>query len=284
MTSKELSACDSRGIYLLSANIPRYGSFYLNLAIKRKFLITIIIPCFNEAARLEPEPFLSFLKDTANIHLLFVDDGSKDETISRLEVLRQQVSDRISLLKLPQNQGKGEAIRQGVIHAANAPITHIGYWDADLATPLTAVPEFVEFTSPIYNKKMICGARVLRLGAQISRHWYRHYPGRIAATCISIILGLPFYDTQCGAKLIEKELAVKIFADPFVNPWLFDVELVARIVVLYGRKQAAQLIYELPLSSWTDVDGSKVSLGYLMRVPYELLRIYWRYRRQLSNS
>ena len=64
---------------------------------KRIFLITIIIPCFNEAARLEPEPFYSFLEDTDNINLLFVDDGSKDDMILRLEAIRQQAPEGISL-------------------------------------------------------------------------------------------------------------------------------------------------------------------------------------------
>lgn len=246
-------------------------------------LIIIVIPCFNEADRLAAGPFLSFLAEHREIELLFVDDGSSDSTAARICDMENRANGRVSLLRLPKNQGKAEAVRQGVLHSLQKPAHHIAYWDADLATPLGAIIEFTEFTTAAYGKKMICGARVQRLGADIKRHWYRHYPGRIIAACISIILGLPLYDSQCGAKLIERDLAEQIFAEPFLSPWLFDVELIARVIGLVGRKKAAQIIYELPLSHWTDVGNSKISLAYLPRIPFELIRIYRHYRHQLHR-
>jgi hypothetical protein len=128
---------------------------------------------------------------------------------------------------------------------------------------------------------MIFGSRIQRLGADIKRHWYRHYPGRIIAFWINAIIKLPVHDTQCGAKLIEANLARQIFAEPFISSWLFDVELFARIIALYGRQQASQMIYEIPLQRWTDVGDSKISAGYLPKIPVELAKIYWKYRKEL---
>ena len=95
---------------------------------------------------------------------------------------------------------------------------------------------------------------------------------------INAIIRLPVHDTQCGAKLIEADLAAKIFAEPFISSWLFDVELFARIIGLYGRQQAARKIYEVPLRRWTDVGDSKISPAYVPKIPVELFRIYWKYR------
>ncbi len=238
----------------------------------------IVVPCYNEANRLDVDSFIRFFRDEQDVELLFVNDGSSDNTADVLTAIEEEIPNRAFTLHLSQNKGKAEAVRQGILHALQKPCQYIGYWDADLATPLSAIPQFVECFSQNQNRKLICGSRIRRMGAHIERHWYRHYPGRIIATIISLILGLPFYDTQCGAKLIDRSLAEEIVSAPFISSWLFDVEVIARIVNLYGKRQATKLIFELPLDSWSDIGASKVSLGYLPRIPYELFLIYRTYR------
>jgi len=246
--------------------------------------IIIVVPCYNEACRLDGETFRRFIRDFHDIGLLFVNDGSSDNTADVLAAVEKENSSQVSILHLPQNRGKAEAVRQGILHALQQRCRYIGYWDADLATPLSAVPQFVDCFTHNHTRKIICGARVQRMGAHIHRHWYRHYPGRIIATIISLILGLPFYDTQCGAKLMERSLAEKIASTPFISSWLFDVEVIARIVNAYGKQQAAELIFELPLDSWADIGASKVSLGYLPKIPYELFLIYRTYRKTNTSQ
>jgi len=238
----------------------------------------IIIPCFNEAERLKADPFLAFAEASREVKLLFINDGSTDNTAEVIKAVGDKAPAQISALHLKKNQGKAEAVRHGVLHALGRPCEYIGYWDADLATPLSAIPQFVKCFEQDPERKLVCGARVKRMGAQINRHWYRHYPGRVVATIISMILGLPFYDTQCGAKIMERTLAEQLFTKPFISPWLFDVELIARIVQAIGRQEAEKRILELPLESWTDIGDSKIPLSYLPRVPYELLKIYRTYR------
>ncbi|RZW25493.1 MAG: glycosyltransferase [Desulfobulbaceae bacterium] len=247
---------------------------------KRSPLIAIVIPCFNEAHRLSPGPFVSFLGGSADLFFIFVDDGSTDQTAVKLEQIDAQTGAKSRVLHLGTNQGKAEAVRQGILLALEDEPDHVGYWDGDLATPLSEIPSFIEYSNDP-TRKMLFGSRIQRLGAEIERHWYRHYPGRVIAFWINAILKLPVHDTQCGAKLIKTDLARQIFAEPFISSWLFDVELFARIIGLFGRRQAAGMIYEIPLQRWADVGESKISLAYLPKIPVELFRIYRKYRKDL---
>lgn len=241
----------------------------------------IVIPCYNEARRLEAEPFVSFLAAAPNTTFVFVDDGSTDRTADKLATICDQAGPSAALIRLAENRGKAEAVRCGVLAALTDNPTYVGYWDGDLATPLSEIPGFIEHAID-ENKKMIFGSRIQRLGADIKRHWYRHYPGRMIALGINMILKLPIHDTQCGAKLIEADLAGRIFAEPFVSSWLFDVELFARVIMLLGREQASQVIYEVPLQRWQDVGESKIPVSYLPKIPLELTRIYLHYRKAID--
>ncbi|MDR3629689.1 MAG: glycosyltransferase [Desulfocapsaceae bacterium] len=242
-------------------------------------MLTIVVPCYNEANRLAPEVFVDFIRQNPGIDFLFVNDGSTDTTKEVIAAMTRQAESRIGLLHIPVNGGKAEAVRRGILQAlANPAPEYVGYWDADLATPLAAIHDLLAAAQAAPARQFICGARVRRMGAFIRRQWLRHYFGRLIATAASTILELPFYDTQCGAKLIDRDLAARIFMQPFISPWLFDLELIARIIGNLGRRQAYEAIYEVPLAAWTDVGESKVRLSYLPRIPYELLRIRRTYR------
>lgn len=102
--------------------------------------VLIVVPCYNEAGRLQAEPFLSFLAATRGIRILFVDDGSSDRTYQLILQIEALASGRTSHLRLSPNRGKAEAVRQGVLRSVHAGHRYIGYWDADLATPLAEIP------------------------------------------------------------------------------------------------------------------------------------------------
>ena len=128
------------------------------------------------------------------------------------------------------------------------------------------------------------GARVQLLGRSIARSAVRHYLGRVFATAASLLLRMPIYDTQCGAKLFRvTPLTRTLFAQPFAVGWTFDVELIARLIrvrLQLGKQDAPRLIYELPLETWRDVAGSKVRALDFMRALFEMLRIHHRYLRR----
>ena len=132
------------------------------------------------------------------------------------------------MLHLARNSGKGEAVRQGLLSALASDTELVGYWDADLSTPLDELPRFMKLLEERPTLHMVLGARVALLGRIIERYHIRHFTGRVFATAASIVLGLPVYDTQCGAKLFRasSELSA-VLSSPFSNPWSFDVELLA---------------------------------------------------------
>jgi glycosyltransferase involved in cell wall biosynthesis len=240
----------------------------------------IVVPCFDEADRLRGDEFARFTSEHPDVHFLFVDDGSTDGTRAVLEAIPARKG-AVSVLALSPNQGKAEAVRRGMCEAFEHGAVYAGYWDADLATPLDEIPRFVETLDAHPGLEVLFGSRVQLLGRHIERSAVRHYLGRVGATAISVVLRLPVYDTQCGAKLFRVTPDCKaIFAEPFVAGWIFDVEIVARLIAARrgsGGPGAAEVIREVPLWEWRDVAGSKVRAGDFLRSLGALWRIRRRY-------
>jgi dolichyl-phosphate beta-glucosyltransferase len=250
--------------------------------------VVIVVPCYNEEKRFDRASFHAFKPPTHAIKFLFVNDGSTDNTLQLLESLRMSNSDRFSVLSLPQNEGKAEAVRQGIIRALDSKPDYVGFWDADLATPLDTIPQFVDFAENRPELSMIIGARVKLLGREIQRKSSRHYLGRVFATAASAVLGLAVYDTQCGAKLFRvSPLVTDLFQHRFQSRWIFDVEIIARLIKQgRGRDmlQADRAIYEFPLTEWRDVPASKVGCRDFMRAVWELYRIHKKYFRDSRDQ
>jgi len=241
--------------------------------------ICIIIPCYNEANRLPINEFSEFIEQNKNIHFCFVNDGSKDSTLEVLLNLQSKFSEHILVENLVINQGKAEAVRRGILRILeNENYKKIGYFDADLATPLTEISLLNNSLNKDINFTFAFGARVKLLGRKIERKISRHYFGRIFATCASLILKLAVYDTQCGAKLFNRTIAIEISKEPFLSRWLFDIEIFARIIKKYGRVDAEKQFIEVPLEQWLEKDDSKLSFAYLLKVPFELLKIKFHYK------
>jgi dolichyl-phosphate beta-glucosyltransferase len=243
----------------------------------------IVIPCYNEAARLPVHQFKAFAGAGHAVQFLFVDDGSTDGTWPVLEGLRQEDPRRFAICRLARNVGKAEAVRLGVLRALEAGPDYVGYWDADLATPLDAIGAFCKLLDARPELEIAFGARVRLLGHAVERKALRHYLGRVFATAASLTLGLGVYDTQCGAKLFRASAATQaLFQRPFVTRWLVDVEILARLIQTRRGTplpQAEEVIYELPLPKWHDVAGSKVKGRDFAKGLFELARIYWQYLR-----
>ena len=111
--------------------------------------------------------------------------------------------------------------------------TLVGFFDADLATPLGAIDDFLAVLRDRPEVEFVLGSRVMLMGRDIRRKATRHYFGRVFATAVSHALDLPVYDTQCGAKILRANAATAtLFDPPFRSPWIFDVELIARYLRL----------------------------------------------------
>lgn len=237
---------------------------------------TIIIPCYNEEKRLPIIEFLFFIEKNKNVQFLFVNDGSKDKTAEVLKKISSQ-NECLLMLDLQNNRGKAEAVRQGMLYAEeHLNSNYIGFWDADLATPLNEIERFIDCFQK-NDCQVVMGCRLMRLGANVKRKKIRHYLGRLFATTASIVLNLHVYDTQCGAKLYKAAIVKSLFDKPFISRWLFDVELLARYITIFGLEEATKNIYEYPLSSWEDVDGSLIKKKDFFKAPMELWKIKRKY-------
>ncbi len=232
-------------------------------------MVTLVIPCWNESARLDVGAFLAALSENPSLTFVFVDDGSTDTTAETLSFLRNQ-SPAIEAIFLPRNGGKAEAVRAGVNWALDHTACEaVGFWDADLATPLSEVPRFIGELAARPDREVVIGARWPHLGAAISRSGFRSFTGAIMKRLIRLAVGVPVFDTQCGAKLFRRDTARTLFARPFLSRWLFDVELLVRLGATRLRRHGV----ELPLANWTDVPGSKMKALDLPCALFDLVRI-----------
>lgn len=241
----------------------------------------IVVPCYNEAERLRGAEFLAFTRTDPRVHFLFVNDGSRDNTLQMLRELCDGNAPALRYLNKPVNGGKAEAVRDGInaaLHSGQPQLAYVGFWDADLATPLDAIPHLLAKLRRDAHLQMIFGSRVRLLGRAVHRNSMRHYLGRVFATFASLTLGLPIYDTQCGAKIfrVSPDLA-EVMTGSFVSRWIFDVEIVARFLRLRGRQFCCDTIFEYPLHAWQDVGGSKVRPRDFFHAVGDLARIRRRY-------
>lgn len=248
------------------------------------YALSLVVPCYNEARRFPRDAFLAFLRQNTSVSLILVNDGSQDQTSAMLKELRQQMPDRVEVIDRQENRGKAETVREGILFALQQPVPAdiVGFWDADLATPLEAVFDMVPVLESRPEIQMVFGARVKLLGRRIQRRAIRHYLGRIFATTVSVLLQLPIYDSQCGAKLFRYRPDLEqIFNDPFISRWVFDVEILARWIRLNGfdQKRVEQTIYEYPLKQWEDIEGSKVKPYDFLVAFGDVVRIWGRYLR-----
>jgi dolichyl-phosphate beta-glucosyltransferase len=243
---------------------------------------SIVIPCYNEETRFPFDHFAGFVAANPSIRFLLVNDGSKDKTLDVLRRARAGREEQIDVIDQPVNGGKGEAVRAGVLAALQREgCLYVGFWDADLATPLEMIEELAAVLANRPELAMVFGARVKLLGRRVERRAIRHYLGRIFATVVSLALRLPIYDTQCGAKIFRVTGETKVlFAEPFGSRWVFDVEIIARFIRQrrYDMASVQSSIYEFPLPEWRDVAGSRVRPGDFLKAFADVVKIYSRYR------
>ena len=213
---------------------------------------SVVIPCFNEAARIGETLRLTLDYLTANApesELIVVNDGSTDATGTIAREILSETNIATRLLENFPNRGKGAAVRSGLL-AAREPIGL--FFDADLSTPLSEIPKVI---GPIANGEVdiAFGSRALdRSLIGIHQPWRREQAGRIFNLLVRFATGLPFCDTQCGFKAFRLDICRPILEAARVQGFAFDVEL------LYLAQRAGLRIREIPVR-WNHAEGSKVS-------------------------
>lgn len=241
--------------------------------------MVIIIPCYNEYNRLDQKSFTKFLKNNPDVKIIFSDDASIDFTVNLLEKIQPNFKSQVYISKSQTNEGKAEAVRKAVLYALeeNFSFTKIAYLDADLSVSLE---ECLSLSNQLNNKNLfVFGSRISKVDNTIVRSDFRHYSGRFVATIIANLLNISVYDTQCGCKIFDAQLAKIIFQEPFISRWLFDVELFFRIIKLYSREDLKKISLEIPLKTWIDKGDSKVKISYFFKIWRDLYLIKKKYER-----
>jgi len=219
--------------------------------------LVLVVPCRNEGSRLKAQPFLRLVAANRDVQLLFVDAGSRDGTAAILADMASGGGTHISVLTLPRRAGLAEASRRGVLAAFGQGPALVSVWDADLSTPLSELASFLEVFDAHPAVDIVMGARIRMLGRDIRRRRLPHYAERVFAGVASFLLGVPVYDTQCGARVFRATDAIaKAFASPFHSRWMMNVEILARYLAATGVASAPAKLYELPLRTWSSYDRS----------------------------
>lgn len=231
--------------------------------------LSIIIPAYNEAQRLGHTLASTFdYLDAQNYtsEVLVVDDGSQDNTVQVAHSFEGRAKGQLRVLQNPGNQGKGYAVRNGMLHGRGDILL---FYDADLSTPLSEVPNVIE---PISrgNYDVVIGSRALSpelIGQQQS--FLRRLRGRAGNLLIRALLGIDFQDTQCGFKALRRQAAQSIFEIQRINGFGFDPEM-----LFLAQKQGYRTL-EVPVH-WNHVEGSKVTMvSATINVLLEMVKIRW---------
>ena len=214
--------------------------------------LSLVIPAFNEDRRIGQslERILSFFRaQSYPFEIIVVDDGSTDRTV---EVVRGfAASDpQLRVEPQPQNRGKGEAIRKGMLLAGGK---YLFFSDADLSVPIEAVPDFLSRLEAgddvAVGSRRIAGA-VIEVHQQI----HRELMGKVFTGLSNLILGLKLKDFTCGFKAFRRDAARALFSRQRLGGWSFDSE------ILYLAKSKGYRIAEVPVV-WRNDEATKVRLG-----------------------
>jgi len=225
--------------------------------------LTVIVPCYNEASRLEPIFELIRENLDRDWEWLFVDDGSVDDTVERLEHFCGAHKEKTRVVRLPRNCGKGRAVREGFDNARGR---LVGFVDADLSASPLLFERYLADPELAAGERMIVGIRVKTQDRRVVRSGLRHLIGRGFQTYASSVTGLKAYDTQCGFKLLSTQLAQELSKQMISEGFASDVELIL-LADLKGVHIDEVMI------PWVEKGQSKIRPGHILHMAYDILRI-----------
>jgi dolichyl-phosphate beta-glucosyltransferase len=261
----------SRVLEETRASLGRLGvSVALRPAPRGELALSIVIPAFNEQARL-PRTVLETIRwcgsRDVGFELIIADDGSRDETLA-LGRLFEESDLRVRVLACP-HMGKGAAVRMGILNAKGR---YVLFMDADGATPLDEIPKLLAPLEQGYD--VAVGSRVVQRPGEVEvkTSLHRRVIGRTFALLVNLLAVEGIGDTQCGFKMFRGEAAEAIFSRQKTVGFAFDVE------ILYIARRLSLAITEVPVN-WVSQPGSKVNLVTdSVKMLRDICRIRWLHR------
>ena len=241
--------------------------------------LSLVIPAYNEAARIGPalDDLFAYLITPHGlpypIEVLVVDDGSADATVDlvrgRPEAAGSLASVTLRIMPVPHG-GKGAAVRAGMLDAAGDLVV---FTDADMATPPDQLPRLV---AALRDHDVALGSRIQPDGSDMraTQPPYRRLFGKAFHLIASLWVVGPVNDTQCGFKGFSQAAARDLFSRQLITSIVFDVELI------YLARRRGYRIAIVPIR-WFDVRGSRMRAGprLAIQVAWDLFRIPLLHRR-----
>lgn len=233
-------------------------------------LISVIIPCHNEAARIERtiEAVISILEPTHyRVEVVAVDDGSTDDTRRTLDALQQRWPAIVHLICFETNHGKGYAIREGFLQSRG---DAVGFIDADMEYPVQALP--------IMADMVLTTSHTCAIASRVSddRPRMERLSSHLAHKVASAVLQLPVRDTQAGVKMFPGQFARTTLAQCRQTGWLYDIE-----ALLHAAEQRFEIV-EVPVMQ-KSVRRRRASLFTMMACGPALFTLARSRRRTLRN-
>ena len=213
--------------------------------------VLLLIPAYNEEARIGPtlRQYAAHVRDhyPGRFEIVAVVNGCRDNTLEVVQGVAREFSN-IRWLVILERVGKGGALIEGLRLAPEADV--IGYADADAAT---APASLLELAARCQDYDCAVGSRRVS-GATIhqSQPSHRQLASKVFHFIVELLFGMGIRDTQCGAKFLRQQMALKIQDRLLIADMAFDVNL------LYAVKRAGGTLIEAPVD-WTDHLGSTVS-------------------------
>ncbi|KAG0575518.1 hypothetical protein KC19_5G009800 [Ceratodon purpureus] len=254
--------------------------------------MSLIMPAYNEQDRIRStlDETLSYLQDRVKrdksftYEIIIVDDGSKDNTTKiGFEYINKYGLDVIRLLKQGVNQGKGAAVRKGMLCSRGQLLLML---DADGASRITDLEKLeAQILQSVRGQQasskqnptskvdvgsapaVAFGSRAhLEKQALATRKWYRNFLMKAFHLCVLLVAGPGVRDTQCGFKMFTRSAAQQLFPNLRLRRWCFDVELV------YLCKRLRIPVSEVSVT-WAEIPGSKVRFFSFAHMLFELVLI-----------
>jgi dolichyl-phosphate beta-glucosyltransferase len=213
--------------------------------------LSIIIPAYNEETRIVPtlESIAAFLHSSRiPAEVLVVDDGSHDGTARCVEEMVKSFP-LLRLIRNPGNRGKGYSIRHGFAESRGRRVL---LTDADLSTPIEEIRKLLPFLVDRGFGGAIGSRAVDRSTVEVPQGWLRQSMGKVFNRLVRALTGLPFRDTQCGFKLLDREAFLPVFRVARVDRFSYDVE-----ILMLARRRGIG-IAEIPVI-WRNSPQSKVN-------------------------
>lgn len=242
----------------------------------------IIIPCYNESNRLDINQFLQFSQQHENYKILFVNDGSRDNTLDILKKL-SATSENISFINSKTNMGKSHAVRYGILTILenyNTSNTYIGFLDADLSISTTDIDQL--YKTALLQPKLDFLYYMKNKREYYKKKMFRSFISNVLNRMNKILYNIDIQDTQCGCKIFKSEIAKIVFKENFRSKWLFDLEIFLRLMRRYEKKLFNDLTIGINNDNIKYAEKSKIKTTIFFQLTFDYLNIYLGYIRKKS--